>query len=68
MTAYFKNEAPELWEKAKIHILDWKEDEDGEPIFPIICKGCGKSAVMKTNMSWVCPEVYDIADKYFHAG
>lgn len=68
MKKYLKDDYPELWEKVKDHQLDWQEDEDGEVIFPLLCKKCGKHAVQKMNMLWICPEIYDIDDKYFHPG
>ena len=70
MISYLQDDDPKLWEKVKDHILDWpeeEEDEEGNFIVPL-CKKCGKEAVQKMNMLWVCPEVYNIPDKYFHPG
>lgn len=63
---YLSEDYPELFVKAKEHVFDMPSDWEGE--YPLFCKKCGKSIVQKMNMLWVCPEVYDIPDKYFHAG
>lgn len=57
---------PKLWEKVKDHTINMPEDWQGE--HPIYCKKCGKEAVQKMNMLWICPDLYEIEDKYFHAG
>jgi uncharacterized protein YaeQ len=69
MTSYLSEDNPEAWEKAKEHILDWKPEHD-DASYPEVpkCKKCCRKAVQKMNMLWICPELYDIPDKYFHEG
>lgn len=63
---FLQDDNPDLWEKVKGHVIDMPDDWEGE--FPIFCKKCGKEGVMKSNMLWICPEVYDIPNEYFHPG
>lgn len=69
MTHYLNEDNPELWEKVKDHVLDWKDCHDwGEDMDSLICIKCGKKAIMIDNMTWVCPINRDIPTKYFHSG
>lgn len=66
MRKYLEDDNPELWEKVKDHKIDIPDDWEGE--YPIFCTKCGKIAVQKMNMLWVCPDSYHIPDEYFYAG
>ena len=66
MKANLNIDDPELWEKVKDHNIDMPDDWEGE--HAIFCKKCGKKAVVTSNLLWICPELYNIPDKYFHPG
>ncbi len=66
MTSYLSDDDPELYEKVKDHGIDIPDDWEGE--YPLFCKKCGKKAVQKMNMLWICPIMYEIPDKYMHPG
>ncbi len=63
---YLKDDLPHLWEKLKNHSLEMPDDWEGE--YSLYCKKCGKKAIQKMNLLWICPELYDIPDEYFHSG
>ena len=65
MTYYLSEEDPILWEKIKHHKIEMPDDWEGE--YPLFCKKCGKKAIQKMNMLWICPIMFDIPDKYMHS-
>jgi hypothetical protein len=68
-TDYLSDDNPDLWEKVKDHVLDWKpEHDDGSSKSLPKCKKCGCEAVQKMNLLWICPQIYDVPDKYLHPG
>ena len=52
------------YEELKAHKINMPEDWEGE--FPLFCEKCGKKAVMRTDLIWVCPELYKLDRKYFN--
>jgi hypothetical protein len=64
--SYLSEDNPEFWEKVKDHYIKMPEDWEGET--PLYCHKCGKQAVQRIDMLWVCPIAYDIPNKYISAG
>jgi hypothetical protein len=61
---YLEDDFPEL------HILAQKHqvtiDERGDKVTKIC--SCGKNAKMRSNLLWICPELDEIPNEYFHPG
>lgn len=66
MSYFLSEDDPDLYERVKDHILDMPDGWQGE--YPIACVKCGKRAIQKMNLLWICPELAGVPDKYLGAG
>jgi hypothetical protein len=64
MKKYLSDDNPELWEKLRGHLLN-KDPNDVESLDDLFCVKCGKKAVIRSDLRYVCPELYHLENCYF---